>query len=375
MIYFDNSATTKPYREVLDSYVTVSSEFFGNPSSIHEIGGKSERLLIQSREAIAKLLKVKSTEIIFTSGGTESNNLAIKGTALKHKLRGNHIITSCIEHPSVISACKQLEEQGFSVTYLPVNHDGVISTENVKQAIREDTILVSIIHVNNEVGSIQPVEEIGELLTNYPKIQFHVDHVQGIGKVPLSLKNIDLCSISGHKFHSVKGTGILYKKDGISLEPIFSGGQQENYVRSGTENLAGIVAMAKALRITMEKTNQNHLFQLSNTLRTYLESFSNVYINTPEQCAPHILNVSFVGLKPEVIVHALAKEGVYVSTKSACSSKSESASHVLVEMNLSLERAESGIRFSFSNENTVEEVEECKQILAKVINKLYEVVR
>lgn len=377
MIYFDNSATTKPNDEVLNSFITVSREFFGNPSSIHNVGGKSERLLSQSRDVIANIFKVKSSEIIFTSGGTESNNLAIKGTAYKHNNRGNHIVTSSIEHPSVLSTCKQLEEQGFNVTYLPVNNEGVISIEDLLEAINEKTILVSLIHVNNEVGSIQPIEEIGKILKNYPKIQFHVDHVQGVGKVPLSLENIDLCSISGHKFHSVKGTGVLLKKEGCSLTPLLAGGQQENYVRSGTENLAGIVSMAKALRLLFENKEQKQkkLFQMKLELKNFIQENLDAYINTPEISAPHILNVSFVGLKPEVIVHALAEKGLYVSTKSACSSKLDSASHVLMEMGLSVERAESGIRISLSSENTLSEVEESKLMLKEVIENLYEVVR
>ena len=212
MIYFDNSATTKPFPEVIDSFVKVSADYFANPSSLHAFGGQAEKLLSQARTQAAKLLSVKSNELIFTSGGTEGNNLAVKGSALFYKNRGKHVITTEIEHPSVKEPFKQLEAIGFDVTCIPVDSNGRVNVTDIEQAIRHDTILVSVMHVNNEVGSIQPIKEIGRLLQNYPKIVFHVDHVQGIGKVPLKLNecHIDLCTISAHKFHGLKGTGLLY---------------------------------------------------------------------------------------------------------------------------------------------------------------------
>jgi cysteine desulfurase len=379
MIYFDNSATTKPYPDVLKSYMTVAENYFGNPSSIHALGGEAEKLLTQSRSITAQLLGVKSSEIIFTSGGTEGNNLAIKGTAIKHRSRGRHVITTSTEHASVSEAFKQLEMLGFNVTYLPVNQNGIVNIEDLEKAMRDDTILVSIIHVNNETGAIQPIQEIGEMLRKYPKAVFHVDNVQGIGKVPLDLTKayIDLCTISGHKFHGVKGTGILYVREGVRLDPILSGGQQENYYRSGTENLPGIVAMTKALRMTIEqqvKVKQK-LQQMKEELISFFTSMPNVTINTPKESAPHILNISFLGLKPEVVVHALEEHGVYVSTKSACSSKSKDISHVLLEMGLGQKRAESAIRISFSDQNTMEEVEQFKIIIQNTLPKLYEVTR
>ncbi|CAM4213768.1 cysteine desulfurase [Bacillus manliponensis] len=380
MIYFDNSATTKPYPDVLQSYVTVAGKYFGNPSSIHSLGGEAERLLTQSRTIAAQLLRVKPSEIIFTSGGTEGNNLAIKGIAMKNRSRGKHIITTNIEHASVFEAYKQLEELGFSVTYLPVNEHGVVRIEDVKRALRDDTILVSMIHVNNETGAIQPVKEVGELLKNYPKIRFHVDYVQGIGKVPLDLhaSHIDLCTLSGHKFHSVKGTGLLYVRDGVRLDPIFSGGQQENHYRSGTENLPGIVAMIKALRMTLENEQSNiaHLRSLQGELVQFFTEKDQAVVNTSvEYAAPHILNVSFVGLKPEVVVHALEEQGVYVSTKSACSSKANEVSRVLLAMGLSHEVAASAIRISFTQDNTMEEVKQFEGIVTETLPKLYEVMR
>jgi len=380
MIYFDNSATTKPYKEVLETYMTVSEQFFGNPSSIHKLGGKSERLLSKARIQIADLLLVQPSEIIFTSGGTEGNNLAIKGTAMMHRSRGKHLITTEMEHPSIYEAYKQLEELGFEVTYLSPDEDGFISVEKVAGALREDTILVSIIHVNNETGAIQPISEIGQFLKKYPKIFFHVDAVQGIGKVPLHIKKsaIDLLTVSGHKFHSVKGTGFLYVREGVTLSSMMTGGSQEREIRSGTENLAGIVAMARALRITLEKQKSmsDHLLTLRIELLHHLEKIEGAVINSPSSnFAPHILNISFVGLKPEVIVHALSEENIYISTKSACSSKNYEISRVLQSMGKSEQVAGSAIRISLSYENTIEEVKLFIEVMNEVIKNLYKVTR
>lgn len=379
MIYLDNSATTKPYDDVLQSYITVAQNYFGNPSSLHALGGEAERLLSQSRSVIAGLLGVKHTEIVFTSGGTEGNNLAIKGTAIALRSRGRHIITTAVEHASVSEAFKQLEMLGFEVTYAPVDENGVVSVQSIGQALRHDTILVSVIHVNNETGAVQPVAEIGRLLRKHPKVRFHTDHVQGVGKVPLSLydANVDLCTISGHKFHGVKGTGILYVREGVVLDPILSGGQQENQYRSGTENLPGIVAMAKALRMTLEKQEDKiqHLNEMKHALLSFFGSMPNVVLNTPDVSAPHIVNVSFPGLKPEVIVHALEERDIFVSTKSACSSKAKEVSHVLLGMGRGREAAESAIRISLSPENTMSEIQQFQQIVQEVIPKLYEVTR
>ena len=380
MIYFDNSATTKPYKEVLETYMTVSEQFFGNPSSIHKLGGKSEQLLSKARLQVADLLSVQPSEIIFTSGGTEGNNLAIKGTAMMHRSRGKHLITTEMEHPSIYEAYKQLEGIGFEVTYLSPDEDGFISVEKVADALREDTILVSIIHVNNETGAIQPIHEIGQFLKKYPKIFFHVDAVQGIGKVPLHIKQsaIDLLSISGHKFHSVKGTGLLYVREGVTLSSMMTGGSQEREIRSGTENLAGIVAMARALRITLEKqkSKSDDLLKLRDELLHHLEKIDGAVINSPSSnFAPHILNISFVGLKPEVIVHALSEENIYISTKSACSSKNYEISRVLQSMGKSEQVAGSAIRISLSYENTIEEVNMFNKVMSEVIKNLYKVTR
>ena len=378
MIYFDNSATTKPYKEVLDSFVMVSSEYFGNPSSLHGIGGQAEKLLSQSRAQVAKLLAVKPTEIFFTSGGTESNNMAIKGAAMQHKNRGRHIITTRIEHDSVSAAIEQLEQNGFDITSLPVDKVGRVSVDDVKSAIREDTILVSIMHVNNEVGTIQPIDEIGELLKEYPSILFHVDIVQSIGKVPLSLREnrIDLCSISSHKFHGLKGTGAIFIREGVRLAPLFSGGSQEQKYRSGTQNVAGAVAMAKALRMTLAKCSSGieKMKKINELLRDGLAGMENVYIHTPVHgSAPHILNFSIQGVKSEVFIHALEDKGIYVSTTSACSSKRSLPSKTLIAMGVSRELASSAIRVSLSFQNTVEEAQIVLKAIEEAANHLRKV--
>ena len=379
MIYLDNSATTKPYEEVLDAFLKVSRDYFGNPSSLHSIGGKAEKLLEQARSQVAGLLKVKSSEIIFTSGGTEANNLAIKGAALANQHRGNHIITTQIEHPSVYESVKDLEQRGFEATYLQVDQNGVVDIEELKRAIRPETILVSIIHVNNEAGTIQPIEEIGQILKAYPKILFHADHVQGAGKVPLDFKkaSLDMVSLSGHKFHALKGTGALYVREGVSLDPLFSGGGQESRRRHGTENVAGIVSFAKALRMTSERwaANQQLIDKTAAVIRSGLASIPEVTIHSPARhSAPHIINFSVADMKAEVFVHALEAKGVYVSTTSACSSKKSVLSRTLLAMGVPEKLAESAMRISLSEKNTPEEAEEAVKIIADTAKHLGKVM-
>lgn len=379
MIYFDNSSTTKPYPEVLTSFHKVSTEFFGNPSSLHRMGAQSEKLLLQAREQVAKLLGVQTKEIFFTSGGTESNNLAIKGTALMHKGRGRHIITTEIEHPSIKESVEQLKELGFRITYIPVNNNGHISVSDIEKAISDDTILVSVMHVNNEIGSIQPIKAIGELIKRYSKILFHVDYVQGIGKLHLSMNDchIDLCTISGHKFHGLKGTGALFIRNGVKISPIFSGGGQEWKVRSGTENVAGIVAMAKALRLSLVNQDKyvETLGNIKDFLRRELEKIDEVIIHTPIfQSAPHILNFSVKGFKAEVFVHALEEMDIYVSTTSACSSKKQQASTTLQAMGVQAEEAISAIRISLSYGNTLDEAKRFIEVVNEVIIRLRKVM-
>jgi cysteine desulfurase len=379
MIYFDNSATTKPYKEVLESFVKVSSEYYGNPSSLHSFGGQAEKLLTQAREQIAKLLSVKPNEIYFTSGGTESNNMAIKGAAHSNRNKGRHIITTSVEHASVHNVMEQLEQEGFEITYLPVNAAGRVSVTDVEKAIRKDTILISVMHVNNEVGTIQPIVEIGNMLKSHPSILFHVDGVQGIGKVPLELheNRIDFYSISAHKFHGLKGTGVLFIRNGVRLTPLFAGGNQERNIRSGTENVAGVVAMAKALRLTFMKkeTGIDRMRKVQNLLRSSLAGISGIQVHTPlENAAPHILNFSVTGIKSEVFIHALEQKGIFVSTTSACSSKRKSPSKTLIAMGIPEGLAESSIRISLSYENTEEEAKTVITAVRETLNQLRKVM-
>lgn len=380
MIYFDNSATTKPKKEVLDTFYKVAENYFGNPSSVHHLGLQTENLLSQARNQIATLLKTDEQEIIFTSGGTEGNNFIIKGVAEKYRNRGHHMITTMIEHPSVLNTCIQLENSGFDVTYLPVDETGRVRVEDVKKALRKDTILVSIMHVNNEIGSVQPIEKIGELLKNHPKTLFHVDHVQGVTKVPLDFheSNVDFASISSHKFHGLKGTGAIYIRKGLKLASLLAGGGQERGFRSGTENLAGIVAMAKALRLGMldYEAKIDTMMGVRDFLINELQLIEGVKMNTPKQnTAPHIINFSVQGFKAEVLVHELEQHGLYVSTTSACSSRTNEPSRTILAMGLGEERATTSIRISLSFDNTKEEAKQAVAIIKQSIKNLKPVMR
>ncbi|MEL3958152.1 cysteine desulfurase family protein [Caldifermentibacillus hisashii] len=380
MIYFDNSATTKPKKEVLDTFYKVAENYFGNPSSVHHLGLQAENLLSQARNQIATLLKTDEQEIIFTSGGTEGNNFIIKGVAEKYRNRGHHMITTMIEHPSVLNTCIQLENNGFDVTYLPVDETGRVRVEDVKRALRKDTILVSIMHVNNEIGSVQPIAKIGELLKNHPKTLFHVDHVQGVTKVPLDFheSNVDFASISSHKFHGLKGTGAIYIRKGLKLAPLLAGGEQERGFRSGTENLAGIVAMAKALRLGMldYEAKIDTMMDVRDFLINELQLIEGVTMNTPKQnTSPHIINFSVQGFKAEVLVHELEQHGLYVSTTSACSSRTNEPSRTILAMGLGEERATTSIRISLSFDNTMEEAKQAVAIIKQSIKNLKPVMR
>lgn len=378
MIYFDNSATTKPYKEALDSFNQVSKQFYGNPSSIHRFGIEAGTLLRKAQVQAASILSVNQSEVVFTSGGTEGNNTAIKGIALAHQNHGKHIITTQIEHPSVIEACESLETLGFKVTYLPVNSQGILEIEDVKAALTKETILISVMHVNNELGTVQPIKAIGQLVKDIPTTYLHVDDVQGFGKIPLELANsgIDLWTISGHKFHGLKGTGLLYVKKGTHLFPLFHGGHQQMNYRSGTENLAGIVSLVKAMRLIKEKeeTGHDHIYKLNKQLRDELEINPSIKINTVENQAPHILNISIPGYKPEVVIHALGERDIFISTKSACSSKKPDESAILKAAGFPYNRTTSALRISLSYQNTKEEIELFSRSLKKVIQQLSKVM-
>ena len=358
MIYFDNAATTKIYDDALTSYVQVSQKFFGNPSSLHQLGVDAYQVLTKARAQVASLLSVQPEEIFFTSGGTESNNWAIKGTALEKSVFGKHIITTKIEHPSVIQTCKQLERLGFEVTYLDVDSKGIVSVHQLKENLRKDTILVSVMAVNNEVGAVQPIAEIAKVLEEYPSIHFHVDAVQAVERASqlLAIGRIDLLSLSAHKFHGPRGVGIMYKKFGRKIQALLTGGGQEKGERSTTENLPGIVATTKALRMALEEESVTG--ELRSQLWKELATKPEIRIFSPEDGASHVLCFAIKGVRGEVVVHAFENHGIYISTTSACSSKKADSSSTLYAMDVPTEWATGAVRVSFSNDNTKEEVEQ-----------------
>ena len=369
MIYFDNAATTKIYDDALTSYVQVSQKFFGNPSSLHQLGVDAHQVLTKARVQVASLLSVQPEEIFFTSGGTESNNWAIKGTALEKSVFGKHIITTKIEHPSVIQTCKQLERFGFEVTYLEVDSKGSVSVEQLKESLRKDTILVSVMAVNNEVGAVQPIAEIAKALEEYPSIHFHVDAVQAVERVSqlLAIGRIDLLSLSAHKFHGPRGIGILYKKFGRKIQSLLTGGGQEKGERSTTENLPGIVATSKALRMALEEKSVTG--ELRHLLWKELATKPEIRIFSPEEGASHVLCFAIKGVRGEVVVHAFENHGIYISTTSACSSKKADSSSTLYAMDVPTEWATGAVRVSFSNDNTTEEVEQFIDVLHQLMKQ------
>ena len=369
MIYFDNAATTKIYDDALTSYVQVSQKFFGNPSSLHQLGVDAHQVLTKARAQVASLLSVQPEEIFFTSGGTESNNWAIKGTALEKSVFGKHIITTKIEHPSVIQTCKQLERFGFEVTYLDVDSKGIVSVEQLKESLRKDTILVSVMAVNNEVGAVQPITEIAQVLEAYPSIHFHVDAVQAVERASqlLAIGRIDLLSLSAHKFHGPRGVGILYKKFGRKIQALLTGGGQEKGERSTTENLPGIVATTKALRMALEEKSVTG--ELRQKLWKELATKPEIRIFSPEDGASHVLCFAIKGVRGEVVVHAFENHGIYISTTSACSSKKADSSSTLYAMDVPTEWATGAVRLSFSNDNTKEEVEQFIDVLHQLMKQ------
>ena len=369
MIYFDNAATTKIYDDALTSYVQVSQKFFGNPSSLHQLGVDAHQVLTKARSQVASLLSVQPEEIFFTSGGTESNNWAIKGTALEKSVFGKHIITTKIEHPSVLQTCKQLERFGFEVTYLDVDSKGIVNVEQLKESLRKETILVSVMAVNNEVGAVQPIAEIAQVLEAYPSIHFHVDAVQAVERVSqlLAIGRIDLLSLSAHKFHGPRGVGILYKKFGRKIQALLTGGGQEKGERSTTENLPGIVATTKALRMALEEKSVTG--ELRSQLWKEIATKPEIRIFSPENGASHVLCFAIKGVRGEVVVHAFENHGIYISTTSACSSKKADSSSTLYAMDVPTEWATGAVRVSFSNDNTKEEVEQFIKVLHQLMKQ------
>lgn len=375
MIYFDNSATTPIFPQSLDAYIKTSQRIIGNPSSLHDLGNQANRLLQQARKQIAELITVTPDEIYFTYGGTEGDNWVLKGTMIEKREYGNHMIISGIEHPAVSETAEQLKSLGVEVSIAPVNNQGFVIVDELKKLIRKDTVLVSIMAVNNEIGSIQPILEISELLKEYPKIHFHVDAVQAIGKVSLSewlTERVDFATFSAHKFHGPRGIGFIYWKKGRRLAPLLNGGGQEKNQRSGTENVPAIVAMAKALRIALDRKLQkpDHTKHLKEALINALKAYEKVTIfSEGEDYAPHILCFSLKGIRGEVLVHALEEKQIFISTTSACSSRKHLASSTLHAMHVPDDLATSAVRISLDESNSMAEVEQFMIIFKQLYKK------
>ena len=373
IIYLDNAATAKVDPEVLDSYNQITLKYFANPSSIHSLGQEASRLLDKSREQILNVLKLTHHEVIFTSGATEANNLAIKGYCFANRTRGNHIITSASEHPSVMNSVLELKDFGYEVTVLPVNEKGAVEVKTLQAAIKENTILVSLMMVNNETGAINPIKEIGEYLKKFPKIAFHVDMVQAMGKLPLDLDNIDMFSAAGHKIHGLLGSGLLIKEKKIIIKAISNGGGQENNLRSGTNTLALSASLAKAIRIAVsnQAKDYEHVKVLSKRLLDYLKDNQDKYrINSSFEENPYIVNFSLRNHKASVVVEALSNRGIMVSSLSACHAKHEDYSAVVYAMTNDLNIAHNTIRVSFGKDNTIEEVEALIKNLESIIKEI-----
>ncbi len=364
MIYFDHSATSPIYPEVLSTYVQTSQRIMGNPSSLHELGNQANRLLQQARKQIADLLSVTPGEIYFTSGGTEGNNWVMKGTAIEKRQFGKHLILSSIEHPSVRETAKQLETLGYEVSFAPVTNQGFVDVQALGQLIKKETILVSVMAVNNEIGAIQPIQEISQLLENYPKIHFHVDSVQAIGHVAQDrwlTSRVDFATFSAHKFHGPRGVGFIYWRQGRKLAPLLTGGGQENNERSSTENIAGIVAMARSLRIVFEKNlaTPTHVLQLRKYLYDALSQYKKVTLFSQETTfASHILCFGLKGIRGEVLIHALEQKQIFLSTTSACSSRKQPKYSTLSQMGVPSVSATTAVRISLDQSNTIAEVEQ-----------------
>ena len=366
--YLDNSATTRVFPEVAELMIKIMCEDYGNPSSLHMKGVQAENYLRYAKETLARILKVSEKEIFFTSGGTESDNMALLGCAYANRRRGNHLITTKIEHPAILQTMRYLETQGYRVTYLPVNSYGQISLEDLKKSLSSETILVSIMYTNNEIGSLQPIAEAGTLIKQMnPNILFHVDAVQGFGKGKIYPKKlgIDLMSVSGHKIHGPKGIGVLYIGERVKMQPILHGGGQQQNMRSGTDNVPGAAGLAKAAELLYQHYDEDmqHLYRCKKYFMDGIRKLDGVTINgllpeapDGEGTAPHIVSVSFAGVRSEVLLHALEEEGIYVSAGSACSARKPQPSATLKAIGVDKSLLESTIRFSFSVYTTEEEL-------------------
>lgn len=375
--YLDNSATTVCEPGVVEKVVQMMSIAYGNPSAMHNKGVEAENYIKEAKEIIAKTLKVQEKELLFTSGGTESNNLAILGCAAANHRMGKHLITTKIEHPSVGNVMKHLEEEGFEVTYLPVDENGIVKLEKLKAALRPDTMLVSVMHVNNEIGAVQPIEEISKIVkANNSATLFHVDAIQGYGKYRIFPKKmgIDLLSVSGHKIHGPKGVGFLYCDAKVKIKPILFGGGQQKDLRSGTENVPGIVGLAEAAKeiYTDFEKKIEYLYEIKAHFVEEVSKIENVKINglTGKDSAPHVVSVSFPGVRSEVLLHSLEDKEIYASAGSACASNKPAVSETLKAINAPKEHLDSTLRFSFSVHTTKEEIDYCVEVLKGLLPML-----
>ena len=364
MIYFDNSATTKPYPEALATYTEVATRIWGNPSSLHNLGSQATRILEASRKQIAELIGKKAEEIYFTSGGTEGDNWILKGVAFEKAPYGRHIIVSDIEHPAIKESAAWLKTQGFEVDYAPVDERGFVKVDALANLLRPDTTLVSVMAVNNEIGSIQPIHEIAALLEDRPTISFHVDAVQALAKVATEVylpERVDFATFSSHKFHGLRGVGFVYIKEGKKITPLLTGGGQEKEMRSTTENVAGIAATAKALRLAMENQEAfaSKTQQMKEVIREELANYPDVTVFSGEDhFAPHILTFGIKGVRGEVVVHAFEEFDIYISTTSACSSKAGKPAGTLIAMGVDKSIAQTAVRLSLDLENDMSQVEQ-----------------
>lgn len=381
-VYLDNSATTRAYDSVGEIVRKVMCEDYGNPSSMHAKGVAAEQYIKEARETFARLLKVQPKEIVFTSGGTESDNLALRGAALANQRAGKHLITTAIEHPAIINTMRHLEEEGFRVTYLPVDRFGRVKLDALKEALCEDTILVSIMYVNNEVGSVQPIQEAAGIVKAYNQnILFHVDAVQGFGKYriyPKKLK-VDLCSVSGHKIHGPKGTGILYIGENVKMKPIVFGGEQQKNIRSGTENVPGIAGISLAAKMIYQDLDVK-VARMRRLKQRFIKGVGQIRETTvhglyDETSAPHIISVGFAGIRSEVLLHALEEKGIYVSSGSACSSNHPQVSGVLKGIGARQEFLDATLRFSMSEFTTPEEIDYTLDALYNIVPRLRKYTR
>ena len=371
MKYFDYASSTPVDPQVLETYHEVLKQYFVNADSLYPEGIKVNSLMNKSRHQVADLLRVKENEILFTSGGSEANNMAIKGIALKHMEKGKHIITSSIEHSSVLNSCRWLEKNlGFEVTYLPVNREGKVDPENVIKAIRNDTVLVSVMMVNNESGSIQPIDEIKKTVRKYPNCYMHVDCVQALGKMPVDLTDIDLASFSAHKIYGLKGSGILMKKQHVQIEPLISGGKQEQHLRGGTENSPSNMLWGKTLRLALADMDKHYITvkDYNEYLRSELLKMDNIVINSPDDALPYVLNFSCLKIQSEVMMNALALKGYCVSAQSTCES-GDAVSHVISQMFHEHDRLKGTIRLSLSWRQSEQDMKDLIKDLKEIIEK------